>query len=65
MKCYNSFCPFRTNDSNDKDNCVCECRPNRVKSEGIYASDKTVISTRGSSNTTEVAVDKISYNFRI
>ena len=48
MKCFNSFCPFRTNDSNDEDNCVCEYCPNRVSSEGIYASDRTVISDRGS-----------------
>ena len=45
MKCFNSFCPFRANDEN---NCVCEYCPNRVKTEGTYASDRTVISDYGS-----------------
>lgn len=53
MKCYNSFCPFRTNDSNDKNNCVCEYCPNRVRAEETYVSNKTVISTRGLSDKTE------------
>ena len=48
MKCFNSFCPFRTNDSNDEDNCVCEYCPNRVKTEGTYASNRTIMSNRGS-----------------
>lgn len=48
MKCYNSFCPFRANDSSDKNNCVCEYCPNRVKTEGTYVSDRTVISDYGS-----------------
>lgn len=46
MKCYNSFCPFRINDSDDENNCVCEYCPNRVRTEGTYASDRTVISAR-------------------
>ena len=29
------LCPFRVNDSSD---CICECCPNRVKTEGIYVS---------------------------
>ena len=52
MKCYNSFCPFRMNDSNDEYNCVCECCPNGVKTEETYASNRTVISVRGSGNKT-------------
>lgn len=43
MKCYNSFCPFRMNDSNDEYNCVCECCPNKVKTEETYASNRTVM----------------------
>lgn len=47
MKCYNSFCPFRINDSNDENNCVCEYCPNRVKTEGTYASDRTAMPAHG------------------
>lgn len=46
MKCYNSFCPFRVNDSSDENNCVCEYCPNRVKTEGTYASDRTIVLDR-------------------
>ena len=46
MKCYNSFCPFRANDSSDENNCVCEYCPNRVKTEGTYASDRTIMLNR-------------------
>ena len=54
MKCYNSFCPFRTNDDGDENNCECECCPNRVKTEGTYTSNSTIMSVRGSSNRTPI-----------
>lgn len=48
MKCFNSFCSFRVDDSSDENNCVCECCPNRVKTEGTYASDRTIMLDYGS-----------------
>lgn len=48
MKCYNSFCPFRTNDDGDENNCVCEYCPNRVKTKDTYASDRTIVLDCGS-----------------
>ena len=43
MKYFNSFCPFRVNDSGDENNCVCEYCPNRVKTEGTYASNRIIM----------------------
>lgn len=46
MKCFNSFCPFRVNESSDENNCVCEYCPNRVKTKDTYASDRTIVLDR-------------------
>lgn len=48
IKYYNSFYSFRMNDSDDENNCECECCPNRVKTEGTYASDRTIMLDRSS-----------------
>lgn len=54
MKCYNSFCSFRMNDDGDENNCECECCHNRVKTEGTYTSNSTIISVCDSSNGTPI-----------
>ena len=60
MKCYNSFCPFRMNDDDDENSCKCECCPNRVKTEGTYKSNSTIMFVRGTSN----GRDKFFYSAR-
>lgn len=59
MKCYNSFCPFRMDDDDDTNDCVCECCPNRATIEGSYASNSTTCGT------TEAATDESPHHFRI
>lgn len=45
MKCFNSFCQIRVNDSSDINNCECTACPNRAASDIVCVSDGTSLRT--------------------